>query len=265
MFLSLPRRAPLAAILFLGIAGTFAPGQYGFERLQSPLRAAQPDAKEELLPPPVRVPDKAPAKNAFTVTLSGEVDAKLAPVVGQLTAEFYECYPRLVERFDNPKKPAPRNIKIVFDRNMKVPAYCTGAEIHVSIEWLNKHPEDIGVITHELTHSVQGYRGVPGWLTEGLADYARQIYGPKEQKGWSLPKKLTEKQNYTNSYRVTARFLVWLDEKHPGVIDKIHRRCQDREFDVADFRMLTGSSIDMLWAECVKELGSKKAKAPEKT
>jgi hypothetical protein len=124
---------------------------------------------------------------------------------------------------------------------------------------MTQHPEDIGVVAHELTHSVQGYpRGVPGWFTEGMADYARQVYGPKEQPGWALPRRLNEKQSYKDSYRVTGRFFLWLDAKHPGILDKLHRRAQDREFDVADFKMITGSTIDELWAECVKELRAEK-------
>ena len=206
-------------------------------------------------------PDKTPPKKdtAYGVTIAGDVDAKLAPIAGQFVTTFYESYPKLCERFENPKKPAPHRITISLDHGMKVPAYCTGSEIHVSVEWMHKHPEDIGVIAHELTHSVQGYpRGVPGWFTEGMADYARLVFGPKEQPGWSLPRRLTARQSYKDSYRTTARFFVWLDEKHPGVMDKLHRRAQDREFDVADFRMLTGSTIDALWEQCVEDLRAEK-------
>ena len=57
-----------------------------------------------------------------------------------------------------------------------------------SFEWLRKHPDDIGLFTHELVHVVQAYpKSDPTWLTEGLADYARHSYGPKKQPGWALP------------------------------------------------------------------------------
>ncbi len=193
----------------------------------------------------------------FAVTITGDVNAELAPVAGKLTTIFYQSYPKLVERFENPKKPAPRQIRVVFEKNMKVPAYCTGDEIKVSVEWLQKHPDDVALLTHELTHSVQGYRAAPGWMTEGIADYARLIYGPKEQPGWSLPTRLTAKQSYKDSYRTTARFLVWLDEKHPGTVDKLHRKLQERDFSVADFKTLTNKTVDELWEECVKELSQK--------
>ncbi len=188
----------------------------------------------------------------YTLTISGKVDPAMAPVAGQMTTLFYQSYPRLVERFGNPKKPAPTQIELIFARDIRVPAYCSGSKITVSVDWLTKHPEDVGLLTHELTHAVQAYpRSGPGWFTEGLADYARHLYGPREQPNWALPAKLTAKQSYKNSYRITGKFLLWLDEKHPGVVDKLHRKMQDREFVIEDFKTLTGKTVDELWEECV--------------
>ena len=65
------------------------------------------------------------------------------------------------------------------------------------------------------------------------------------------------KQSYKDSYRVTGRFLLWLDAKHPGVVDKLHRRMQDREFAIEDFQTMTGTAIDDLWDESVRELKKK--------
>lgn len=206
-------------------------------------------------PPAPAKPDR-PAP--FTLTISGELEEKDAEIAGKLTKVFYESYPRLVERFENPKKPAPRTVKLVFKRRLRVPAYCTGDEISVSLEWLRSHPDDVGLLAHELTHVVQAYPpGSPGWMTEGLADYARHVYGPKEQPGWSLPRRLTAKNKYTDSYRVTGRFLLWLDEKHPGTVDKLHRLLQDRKFDMAAFKELTGEKVETLWDQCVADLAKK--------
>lgn len=215
-------------------------------------------------------PAAAPKPSAgYTLTVTGGVTAEFAPTVGRLTTLFYECYPKLVQRFEHPQKPAPRSIKLVFEPRMRVPAYCSNAEIHISVEWLTKHPDDIALLTHELTHAVQAYpRGEPGWITEGIADYARLKYGPKEQPDWSLPKRLTSRNSYRESYRVSARFFVWLDEKHPGSVDKIHRLMQDRTYDPDAFKTATGKSLDELWEACVKDLGdgekASKEKAPQK-
>jgi hypothetical protein len=143
----------------------------------------------------------------------------------------------------------------VFVKGLRVPAQCSGNKIEVSVDWLREHPEDTALLTHELTHAVQAYPpSRAGWLTEGIADYARQVYGPKDQPGWSLPKTLTAKQSYKDSYRTTARFLVWLEERTPGSVDKLNRKMQEGKFAIGDFEDIAGRSADALWEECVKEL-----------
>jgi hypothetical protein len=197
-----------------------------------------------------------PAKRSteFTVTMSGDIDDSNAEVVGRLTTLFHQSYPKLVKRFENPKQPAPRHIDVVFDPGIDVPAFCSGDKITVSSKWLKDQPGDIALLTHELTHAVQRYESAPGWLTEGIADYARYLYTPGEQPDWSLPNRLTKRQSYRDSYRTSAKFLVWLDEKHAGTVDKIHRKLQDGDFSIDDFEKITGKSVDLLWEECVREL-----------
>lgn len=195
------------------------------------------------------------AEPKLTLILEGPVDAEFAPTAGRLTTLFYECYPRLLARFEHPTRQAPRRIRLIFDPELDIPGHCSGDRITISIRWLQAHPEDIGLLTHELTHAVQAYpRSDPGWLTEGIADYARKLYGPAQQPGWSFPERLSSQHNYTNGYGVTGRFLVWLDEKHPGTVDTLHRRMQDREFRLGDFKAATGKTVDELWQACVEEL-----------
>lgn len=192
----------------------------------------------------------------ITVVVDGEIGPDLAPVAGKLTEVFFETYPKVLARFDNPEKPAPRRIVVTFKPGIKVPAYCSGHSITVSTEWLAKHPDDVGLLTHELTHAVQAYpKGEPGWITEGIADYARFKYGPKEQPGWKLPSKLTDKQNYSDSYRTSARFFVWLDEKYPGAVDKIHRKMQSGKYADGDWKAITDRDLETLWSECLRDFG----------
>ena len=207
-------------------------------------------------PPAAKPVEKLPLPRV-QLTLEGEVTPELAPIAGRLVALFYQSYPKLLERFEHPSRPAPREIRIVFVPKLDHPAHCVGHTITISADWMLQHPDDLGLLTHELTHAVQNYpQSDPGWLTEGIADYARHLYGPEQQPGWKLPERLTEKQSYRNSYGVTARFLVWVEDKHPGAVDKMHRQMQDREFRVENFEELTGKSVDTLWAECVKELNT---------
>lgn len=194
-----------------------------------------------------------PAK--LSLTIEGEIDEQLAPVAGNLATLFYECYPKLLARFENPEKPAPRKVKLVFKDELKVPGYSHQDTVVVSTQWLRDNPRDIGLFTHELAHLVQAYPSPdPGWITEGIADYARDRYGPKDQGGWALPKTLGPDRSYKDSYGVTARFLLWLDKKHPGTVDKIHRKMQNKTFRVEDFEELTKRDVETLWRECVGEL-----------
>ena len=62
------------------------------------------------------------AQEPVSLTISGEVSPQMAPVAGQLTALFYESYPRLIERFEKPDKSAPRHIRLVFEKGLKVHA-----------------------------------------------------------------------------------------------------------------------------------------------
>ena len=206
-----------------------------------------------------------PAPLSVTVTgpaLAGPGAADAAPAAGGLTAEFFRCYPALLERFDDPADPAPRAITLVLKPRLRVPAYCAGDTITVSARWLRDHPEDLALLTHELTHAVQRYpnpgdgRERPGWLVEGLADYARQVYGPDRQPGWSLPARLTDRNNYTDGYRVTARFLVWLDEKHPGAVDALHESLRAGAYTDAVFKTAAGAPVADLWARCVADLSA---------
>lgn len=203
--------------------------------------------------------EKQPEKEPLKLTIEGDMSADLAPVAGKLTELFYQCYPRLIERFENPSKAAPRHIRIIFDSKLKIPAHCSGNRVTVGVDWLTKHPNDFALLTHELTHAVQGYpNGNPGWITEGIADYARHLFGPKVQQGWALPARFTDRQNYKDSYRTAGKFFLWLDEKHPGTVDKIHRSMQDRSYEVSLFKKLTDKTVDELWKDCVEDLKQKK-------
>ena len=208
----------------------------------------KPEPKGEEKPPEKRTPPPT------RLTIEGDIDAEMGKVAGDLTALFYECYPKLLERFENPERFAARHIKLVFKKGINVPGYSARDTVTVSVEWLRKHPDDIGLFTHELMHLVQAYPNFdPGWMTEGIADYARQVFGPPKQN-WKLPRKLRPDQSYKNSYGVTAKFLVWVDEKFPGTVDKLHRQMQNKKYEEEDFETFTGKDLETLWRECVMEL-----------
>jgi hypothetical protein len=117
---------------------------------------------------------------------------------------------------------------------------------------MKKNPEDIDVVTHEGMHIVQSYPGGagPGWVTEGVADYVRYKMGVNNAAGnWSLPA-LRENHHYTNAYRVTARFFVWIESKHgEGLVKKLDHAMRSKEYSEEFWKTHTGKTVDELWAD----------------
>jgi hypothetical protein len=118
--------------------------------------------------------------------------------------------------------------------------------------WFDKHPGDIDVVTHEVMHIVQAYGDTPGpwWITEGIADYVRFKYGVDNGgAGWSLPD-VNEKQNYDNSYRVTARFFAWIvKNKDKDFVKKMDDIMRNHTYTDQSWVELTGKTPAALWEE----------------
>ncbi|MGS2764308.1 basic secretory protein-like protein [Sinomicrobium sp. M5D2P9] len=175
-------------------------------------------------------------------------DSGLVPEVKEgLVSTFFKVYPKLVKRF-NPK--SPKRVEVKIDTAYTGVAYAHDGKITISAAWLRKKPKDTDVITHEVMHLVQSYPSGsgPGWITEGIADYVRYKYGvDNEGSGWSLPD-YTEGQHYTNSYRITARFLLWLSETYTeNLIVQLDRQMRTATYSGNFWKKHTGHSLDMLW------------------
>lgn len=187
-------------------------------------------------------------KNGYTLVFSSQDSAFSAATKQRMTDAFFRVYPQEAKRFNSQTRR-----KVTFFVN---PAYTGVAAtdnglVDYNPKWLREHPEDIDVVTHEVMHIVQAYPNgsVPGWLTEGIADYARYVYGVNNAQGhWALPDyKAT--QSYTNSYRVMARFLVWLEKNgHPKLVDELDRAARTRTYTPDMWRQKTGKTLDELWA-----------------
>jgi hypothetical protein len=165
----------------------------------------------------------------------------------QFTDAFFVVYPQEVERFN---KAATKKIVFIIDPSYEGVAAASNGIIRCSPVWMKKHPEDIDVITHEAMHIVQNYHKgrTPGWLTEGIADYVRYKYGVNNDKGgWSLPA-FKPAQHYTNAYRVTARFLAWLEENvEATIVDKLNKAAYDGKYKPELWKRYTGKTVDELW------------------
>ena len=179
-------------------------------------------------------------------------DSAFSDVVSEnLKETFFEVYPKLVERFN--KKSASKVVFVIEPKYEGVAATSRGRVVF-SPAWYKKNPHDIDVVTHEVMHIVQDYGRTngPGWLTEGIADYVRYRYGVgNETAGWKLPD-VNPNQNYTNSYRITARFLTWLEEKKDEkIVDQLDHAMRNHNYREDIWKEITGKTVDELWKEYV--------------
>lgn len=161
---------------------------------------------------------------------------------------FFTVYPEEANRFN---KHTLTHVTFVIDPTYKGVAETGGGVSRYNPAWLKSHPEDIDVVTHEVMHIVQNYRGDgPGWLTEGIADYVRYTYGVNNARGaWTLPD-YRPSQSYTNAYRVTARFLLWVEKnKDPHIVDELDAAMRGGDYAPALWVKLTGSTVDDLWGQ----------------
>lgn len=146
----------------------------------------------------------------------------------------------------------PRQVSLTIDPKFSdAAAVALGTKIVASAAWWRDHPQDTDVLTHECMHVVQSYpRYDPPWLVEGIADYARWRYGQNNAAGgWTLPT-FNHNQHYTNSYRITARFLVWCERRYSTIVNKLNTALRTNTYGANTWVQITGGkSVDQLWRE----------------
>jgi len=191
-------------------------------------------------------------KNGYTLTFESN-DAKLDPALKKKLIEtFFIVYPKLANAY-NPK--TAREVKFLVDTAYDGVAATANDQVTFSAAYMAKHPADIDVVTHEGMHIVQNYGETvgPGWLTEGIADFARNQFGVNNAAAhWAFPAFKPE-QSYENAYRTTARFLFWI-EKHvkPGTVKALDRSLRDHTYTPEIWAKLTHKDLDSLWADYAK-------------
>jgi hypothetical protein len=219
----------------------------------SSLFAADPPADEKLK-------DAKPAETKPADQLEITVDTSDAPDLKEYGERIQklsvEWYPKLVAMLPSEGYTAPRKILISFRKDYKGVAATMGTRIVCNVDWFTKRPEDTGAILHELTHVVQHYtKGKrPGWLVEGIADYIRWY---KCEPGKDRTRKDPNKVKYTDSYRVTANFLNWAQEKYDkDLVVKLNAACREARYSDELWKQYTGKTADELgeeWKAALKE------------
>ncbi len=187
--------------------------------------------------------------------LTVELDVKEAPHLkawGEQSRQLIlEWHPRIVNLLPTKGFDPPRRVVLRIRKSDKGVAATAGRRISVMSHWVDKHPDDVGVVIHELVHVIQSYpRGNEGWLVEGVADYVRwAIYEGKPQEWFPRPRKV---KGYERGYRVAAGFLLWLEtDAAPGIVKKLNTAMRRGAYSPEIFKKETGKSLDELWAEYV--------------
>lgn len=186
-------------------------------------------------------------KNGYELTVINQ-DATFDPELkARMVKTFFEVYPKLSKEY-NPK--TAKAVTFVIDTAYKGVAEASANRIVFSSHYMTTHPKDIDVVTHEAMHVVQDYGNSvgPGWLTEGIADFARFKYGVDNPgANWSLPM-FNSKHSYENSYRIAARFLVWVEKSSkPGIVKALNAQLANRSYTDQSWKNLSGKTLEELW------------------
>jgi hypothetical protein len=200
------------------------------------------------------------SSNGYNLTIKN-TDLQLNAAVRQrLTELFFKIYPRLVNRFN---RNAPHSIHVFIDNQNQYPFWGLAVDSKIIINaYLLRNPSSFpryyDIFLHELAHLVQQYttRNLADvkWLGEGLADYVRYTYGGSNvDANWPLPD-YSHKHVFNDSYKITARFLIWLEYKYnSSVIDQLDKGLRDVTYNQnSTWNELTGKSIEQLWIDYAK-------------
>ena len=146
----------------------------------------------------------------------------------------------------------PHNIDLTIQKSDEGIAFADSNAITVSSHWIEKYPEDIGLIVHEAVHVVQLYTEFePGGVTVGIADYIRWHLYEKKPLDW-FPVGEDEK-GYEAACRITGGFFLWITlHKNADFMKILNTYMKNSEYKDSMFFQYTGKDLDALWLEYIQ-------------
>ena len=195
---------------------------------------------------------QAAPQDKFKIVLEADEVPDVKEWAEKARALCEKWYPIISEALASKDFTPPREVRLIFKDEKKGIAYTTGNKITVVADWVRKHPDDFGMVIHELTHVVQSYPKGVGWITEGIADYIRYFkYEPKP-----TPPKINAKASYKDGYKTSATFLAWIEKtKDREIIRKLNQLLRTGGYKEELFKEWTGSDLDTLWKEFLAAQG----------
>ncbi len=161
-----------------------------------------------------------------------------------------EWYPRMVNLLGSENYQPPREMGLKFRNSKEGVAHTIKDQITVSSQWVKDHPEDVGLVIHEMVHVIQAYppRSGPGWVTEGVADYLR--YAVYEGRPLSWFPTSADPKGFTKGYNMTAGFFLWLENgPAPGIVAKLNAHMRQGTYKESLFEEAGGKPLLDLWQD----------------
>ncbi len=191
------------------------------------------------------------AAEPLTVTVDATAAPELRPWIDDARVLILDWHPRITNVLPSVDFQPARKITVRLRKSNEGVAETANGTVTISSGWLEKHPEDVGLVIHELTHIIQAYPSPqPLWVTEGIADYVRRVVYEGRTLDW-FPKPKVE-QGYKQSYNVAAGFLFWLEtDQAPGIVNRLNTAMRGRKYSPKLFEEQTGKPLDTLWREYV--------------
>jgi hypothetical protein len=237
-----------------------------------PVRAQTPTPAPATTAVPVPMNEIYPLGKAWPAP-NVKTDITAAPEASAWAEEaktlVQQWFPIVCRYLDTDGYKPPKTYVLVFKDNMDGVAYTTGmgkgtAETVISEKWIASHPDDFGMVIHEMTHVIQGYSdkeyGAAGWLVEGIADYVRFYkYEPDVPRREVEPQN-PEKATYHDAYRTTASFIAYVTWKYDrGTLYKIDAALRAGTYSDDIWRTITGKDVETVWQEYVQFLEAAKS------
>ena len=212
--------------------------------------AAAPDSGLARSVVPLAPPPAADA-TAFVVDLREVPDSPAAAAwAAEARSLCIQWFPEVCRLLATEGWTPPKQVTLAFVAKQAAPGATVGTTIRISVPWIEAHPEDFGMVIHELTHVAQSYPAAgskPGWLVEGIADWVRWWRYEPESPRTPIDR---ARASYRDGYRTTAAFLAWTsatyDRRLPRTLD---RALRTGTYSDALWQQATGKGLDALWAE----------------
>jgi hypothetical protein len=193
---------------------------------------------------------KTAAAPKMKIVFEGEPTAAVRAWADEAARVVTEWWPQVAHLLATDDFHSPEQLTLTFKKELKGPAHRTADGLFISVPWITAHPDDFGMIIHEMTHAIQDYHGAPkdaGWLVEGIADYIRYWHYEPE-----LPRRGIDlmKASYRDGYSTTGAFLAWIVAKYDRrTVRRLDAALRAGKYTDAIFEEITGKALDPLWSE----------------